>query len=536
MRNKLTPPYYINRVSKWAPGLVSWIPLTFTTQSLKTNNTLYLEDILNKTFYFFNDGADSNLIANLNGPNNEPINTFKITDSDYIESNSTISRLQMDNGITLSFWIYYYNRPTLLGYTEFLYQFTNGIYNLKFGLSDSKIRLEYFGYADQPSITVQQYTWNHILATIDTNGSKIYYNGDLLSTYTNLIENLNITGTSKLSPIAYASTYDLKIYNYAWAEDQVKTYYNSSRERKDLFGQKRFPGLPSVIPFISNGINLHTINIATNTNTIDLLVSGQPVPNSGNMDLLVRGHEISYESQNLNILGHDVSNNSIDLYIRGYSTLSNSFDLYNHAVLYGSGNTDLYSFSIDTKNDSINLFIKTPNGIPINQELDLYINSTVVPQIFNTQNLYIKNTQAFDPRNSVNLTIAGPTGFESDNVYLFIQNQDDISNRIDLYVNGPNFLQASGMDLYITTPNGGGDSDGYIPINDSVDLFIARNSESTASIINLFIKSPEPLSSGVTLYSHGTYLFNEDINLFTYGSGIPQPINNNVGFYIRGGV
>jgi hypothetical protein len=535
MRNNLKPPFSINRNSKWSKGLFSWIPFNFNSNSNNSNTRLSTYDIINKDVYLFS-GASFNSITPVPGPSNESVLLVKgSSSSNQLISSNVKSIFRMHLGLTISCWIYFDNKVTTAN-TESIYQFYDGSNIIALSTKNSTIQFSGFGYLDAATVTFNK-GWNHVVVTIDNDTMRIYYNGERKTNFSILgTSSLNSQGDIQLGTVQDAYVFDLRLYDYTWSSDQVSQFYNSKQNRIDIYGSKRFPGIPGVIPFITGGMDLYTVNIASDNDTTDLYTSGQSVPISGNINL----HTISSlpTSGNVDLYTRGLSshNSGINLYVRGLSSYSNSSELYIEGMIPFASSINLYTYGISQANTAVNLFVSTPNGVNNNDTINLYTNSTTNSGIFNTASFFVKNSQQFDPRNSVNLSVKGPTGFDSESVNLFVQNQQDIDNGINLFVAGPNFTYSSGINLFITTPNAGGDSDGYTPLTDSVTLFIARDSEVIGNSINMFVKTAEPVNSGVDLYAYGVFTKSSDISMFTSGSGIPIHTTDTVGFYLRGGV
>jgi len=537
MRNKTKVPYSINRSDKWNTGLTASIPMYIDYNSTGFNTKSYIRDLHSGSLLVNHNNSYELVATSIIGPNGESVLLpFAAGLGGAVGFTGSLCNL-WNTGFTLSFW--YYANASSFGSAGagFNYSIEGDAYSL-FQCISSSFQIQHNGVNYSLLSQLIQNKWNHVVWTIEPGISTVYQNGILIDRRTNSLFTLLPQGnyTNYINLIDNGYVYDLRTYNYAWTPDQVKLFHGSKQERLNLFGPKRTVAYHRAINFVNNGINLYTVNIESLNNDTDLYISGQPVPSSGAINLFELGTEQSTGSTNLLISGKETITNTANLYERGIFSGSGNFDLFVRGHIPVNSSIDLYTYGISQASTAVNLFIKTPTGTPFVNSVDLSVRSTTNSGIFDTQDLFVKNTQEYDPRNSVTLMIKGPIGFDSESVTLFVQNQQEIANSINLYTAGPTTISGSGVNLFITTPNAGGDSDGYTPINTAVNLFVARDSECLAGTTNLYIKAPEPVYNSINVFVSGTYNISNSINMTISGSGIPEPLTNSVGFYVRGGV
>lgn len=189
---------------------------------------------------------------------------------------------------------------------------------------------------------------------------------------------------------------------------------------------------------------------------------------------------------------------NITLFIRGSAPINNNTTLFIDGSQPISFNTTLFTKGVFKYLRGMNLFVKA-NIVPnINNIVNMTINGNKLG--FNGQysysnlfingeathkqlNLFINGISTGKSKNNLNIFIAGNNVLAGKEMDLFIKNNiSNINNNITLFISGD------------------GISDGAIPYNKSMNLFIRRN---PTNFITLFISVASPINSQTNLFIAG---------------------------------
>jgi hypothetical protein len=226
--------------------------------------------------------------------------------------------------------------------------------------------------------------------------------------------------------------------------------------------------------------------------------------------------------------------NSIDLVTHGFISINNDCDLYIYGIPHvASGNVDLYTkadFDIlppyyDPHVTEMLLFVEGLTPGEINNSLEFFTTATSgCVGIYKNTPLYICG---IGRDQQLPLFIKAPIGKETTYVPLYLESHfDSMNNIVDLYTIGPSGVNDE-LDLYI---NGLGTTDGALPTNVQMPLFIARDTESVMNTTTLFLAQNDVVQntdlfvqgvgiahSSVPMYIYGSGVFYDSINLYSHG-------------------
>jgi hypothetical protein len=289
-------------------------------------------------------------------------------------------------------------------------------------------------------------------------------------------------------------------------------------------------GIPNVSMFIKNA----------EENNLSLFTHGNK-NFIRNMMMFLKSNPTS--EFNLFIKSNDGDTSLIDLYTRGaYSNTSTLFingngEISSSRMLFIKSSLEnsmpLFTFSITQSNltlflksiagDKKELFLKQepeklsplyisgPNRIAFDSKTNLYMQGDEAVRIFyNGVDLFIRSCehQSFDLYMEVPLI-----GNFSSGMTLYTESLT-IKKNIENYLNLTLFNDTLGKNiektLYI---EGTGTSQGYLPNNGQMNLFVSRDNEHYANIMNLFTKGKTSLNNYMHLFQKGHNDLNSYVNL-----------------------
>jgi len=157
------------------------------------------------------------------------------------------------------------------------------------------------------------------------------------------------------------------------------------------------------------------------------------------------------------------------------------------------------------------LYISGPNRTAFNDKTNLYMQGDEVIRIFyKGMNLFIRSCE----HQSLNLYMEVPLiGDFSGGMTLYTQSltiKKNIENYLNLTLFNDTLGQTIQKTLYI---EGTGTSQGYLPNNGQIDLFVSRDNEHYANIINLFVEGKTSSNNYVDLFQKGHNNLNSFVNL-----------------------
>lgn len=186
---------------------------------------------------------------------------------------------------------------------------------------------------------------------------------------------------------------------------------------------------------------------------------------------------------------------SIPLYCSGKPLANNSIDLYLHNHLTYSS-VDLFLGGHGVASGQLNFFI---SGSTTNGSIPLYTKGVGVPGSVN---------------NNLTLYTQGPlNGNSNASMNLFLKSEMPSSNgSIDLFC-ANYFAAASGqLNLFLQGASS-------IPVSGAMNLFLARDSESVAHNMPLFVSGPNSANAEIPLVINGANITTGQVPLYTDGIG-----------------
>jgi hypothetical protein len=256
----------------------------------------------------------------------------------------------------------------------------------------------------------------------------------------------------------------------------------------------------------SGDVHLYTVNIGNSSGNFDLYIQGS-VPSSGSVDLY--------------IAGPIPQSGDFPLYIGGMSSGDSNFTLYTHGAMFINSGIDLYIPSYARDSGVMNLFLKGRIGVPANEQFPLFTYATTNSGLYKSFDLVLYQNSQFDPRNSMNLVLTGPTAIATtSNMNLFLENtRDEVSSGIPLFVGNYWSENSGNITLFMSAPSG---TEGAVPFSGSMNLYMARDFDSIALSVPLFLKSIDYSSGTAPLYIFGANIANSSIPLYVTGKDSSQ--------------
>lgn len=214
---------------------------------------------------------------------------------------------------------------------------------------------------------------------------------------------------------------------------------------------------------------------------LNLFVNCPSTPISGSWNLFIAGDEnvnwvkdvplyIHPCYQELWMRGKDTYTEDMNLYINSMDVFNNNFPLVISTI--EKGGFDMWTKGFELSSEDINLFLQSNPITDMDKSTDLYLFSTTNNGFYAGIDLYMKVPEV--------------DGFYEEDMPLYLEtvNHLDFDDSMNLYIEGRwaqltkgcDFFVENGysgvnntIDLWIT---GSGELDGYIPVNDSMNLFI----------------------------------------------------------------
>lgn len=228
--------------------------------------------------------------------------------------------------------------------------------------------------------------------------------------------------------------------------------------------------------------------------------------------------------------GVNTENNNIDLFIKNFGESNSNIDLYLLSIASSSGNITLYaSGGVPTQNSTLNLYASgtTPNETSGNFPLFIWSPDNSGNASYMSIPLFVETAGLFEPENLLPLYIKTTEYAEyNGSMNLFVKYDNSENNNISLFLLGPSGIN-NNIDLFI---RGLGTTDGAIPANSNMNLFMARDTESTVEHLTLYL-AQKTNTNNFDMFSQGHIVSTSSTPLYIYGSGI---ITNNTKLYTHG--
>lgn len=218
---------------------------------------------------------------------------------------------------------------------------------------------------------------------------------------------------------------------------------------------------------------------------LNLFLYHRLVQNSGRIPLYTKSSVSPDSYINLNISGGGIDDrlDSITLHTTSYIDVSGSVPLIT------LGNT---SFA------TLNLYIGAEDVATLNSGTTLFTSSALDSGIYKGIELFMQSDEV---TGGMPLTIkVGEDAENSDSMYLFLMNDTTTNKDVILYIHNDIEQVNSTTKLYIA---GDGENFNAHPINGNMTLFINRDDESVANVVQLYTKGPDGSTLQVPLIIKG---------------------------------
>ena len=308
-------------------------------------------------------------------------------------------------------------------------------------------------------------------------------------------------------------------------------------------------GIPNVSLFIKN-VQENNLNLFTHGNKDSIKITPLFLQsnNVSSLNLFLKSNIKTFSLKNLYTRGGH--SNNLNMFLSGVGRSVTGRTLFSRSF----PDNVMPLFTLSNKSSSLNMFVKCivdeKMHLFLKQDpqktLPLYISGPRVEEFNFGFNLYM---QGDDPirlfyqginlfirsymYEGVNLYMEVPTiGNFADGITLYTKSLT-IINQIDNYLNLTLFNDRLGSNsqktLYI---EGTGTSQGYLPNNGQIDLFIARDNQYYANILKLFIEGKISANSYANLFQKGYDSSNSSVNLSI--PNVVVGVNNNLYLHMHG--
>lgn len=217
------------------------------------------------------------------------------------------------------------------------------------------------------------------------------------------------------------------------------------------------------------------------------------------------------------------------LYINGHDNSSGTVPLNIFAKASDSGEHPLFIHGAYSDSDSMNLFIDG-YGDTVSGEVALFLWSTTNPGIRDISSLYMKADNSGYYDGNMNLYIQSPVSADiTANIPLYISKATPSEGEeTTLFIKQDNTESSGDATLYIKSP---GTTDGALPIDENMPLFIARDqnynwlghpmyihvAENDSGNTTMFIKNVANTSNNTTLFMPAIGNESGDTSLYVSG-------------------
>ncbi len=256
-----------------------------------------------------------------------------------------------------------------------------------------------------------------------------------------------------------------------------------------------------------------------------------PLSTGNSLTLYTSGQVKSMESLDLYLQQSTVFD-GLDLYIQGAGSTNSGCTLY-IAGDFSFGSIPLYIGGKDSTNSGIPLTIV---GATEKASMPLYINSAPPSQMSGNMPLFMWATQNSGISQGMTLFVGenAPSGVKSAGMNLYINGpnsqrvtasmplflkRDAYSEQgsVTLYCHNAYTESSGNLTLFLQAPSG---TLGAVPISGAMNLFIARDSESVAHNMSLYVAGPNSSTESLPFYINGGTPYFSSIPLYTNGLGV----------------
>lgn len=261
---------------------------------------------------------------------------------------------------------------------------------------------------------------------------------------------------------------------------------------------------------------LYTQGIESSTGRIPLYTTSDSAVKS--LDLYLSAGSGVSDSVTLFTIGNTSSSGTLTLYTLG-QVPSGNIPLYTAGHIESSSGIPLYTIGVHTYSDSMPLFLKSVDAVSISSGLPLYTYSTSGSGLFKSIPLFLQNESSGNFNGSMILYTIGYGGtYKSASMPLYLKSDTpNIGKELPLFAANYYSSVSSGIPLYLEAPSG---TLGSVSISASLNLFVARDSESQDGGIPLYCHVVDMGSGGIPMYTFGGNYSTGSIPLSVSGVGV----------------
>jgi hypothetical protein len=252
----------------------------------------------------------------------------------------------------------------------------------------------------------------------------------------------------------------------------------------------------------------------------ELMELDQPI---NTFSLYTLGHIASSGNIPLSMTGMIPVSGTVPLYTHGYSSGTNTMSLYTMGASYVSQTMSLF-IQVDKEHGILPMFLKGQTPVRSSGQFNLFTVGSSSGTSYEYKHLSLY-TNADPYHESLPLMITGEGVWTNNNTQMSLYTYGEglpANNSLNLYTQGATNAGVSGIvnQIYNNTTlyiEGDGFADGYYPTNTSM---------------NLYLKGGTGASSGISLYTKGYGLINNNCSMYTMG--ISGSLTNSFNLYTRG--
>jgi hypothetical protein len=274
-------------------------------------------------------------------------------------------------------------------------------------------------------------------------------------------------------------------------------------------------------------IDLYTISVGVQESSIPLYtIAG--IENSG-MDLYTFASDSIAGGQPYYISGLGVDNQGIDLFIHGHLSDNSGIDFYTGGHIAVNSGMDLYTVGANIGNAAMPMFVQA-TVYDQSGSLPFSMWSTTNSGKFSTIPMYLGVSDNSGSYTTMPMYLETEnTGSGTTYMPMFVMSDNQENKSLEIFLQNS---YTSGHDSVNLFAQGLGGLDGGLPVNDSMPLFIARDSEGDSWGVPMYLQTNSGENQSLNLFISGGTWSNKAVNLVipsTYG-----PDNSGITFQVNG--
>lgn len=278
---------------------------------------------------------------------------------------------------------------------------------------------------------------------------------------------------------------------------------------------------------ISKYMDLYEVAIGSQNSGIDLYTEAS-IPDNSGMDLYTLAHDVANSSIPLYTIA-GLGNSGIDLFINGHALSNSGIDFYINGHTSINSGIDLYTVGANLDNAPMPMFAQ---ATVYNQSGSLPFSmwSTTNSGKFSTIPMYLGVSDNSGSYTTMPMYLETEnTGSGTTYMPMFVMSDNQENKSLEIFLQNS---YTSGHDSVNLFAQGLGGLDGGLPVNDSMPLFIARDSEGDSWGVPMYLQTNSGENQSLNLFISGGTWSNKAVNLVipsTYG-----PDNSGITFQVNG--